>query len=155
MYDMKVLNTSEIFYHPSTKLRKGNVSKRVCLSIHGEGVMWVTWPLTMMHWTSQYRDPASPSPSNTGPCCTGHPQQSLPDMGPHCTGIPHPTLTPLDMSKLVHYKPRTVCKWVVGIQLECFLVLCNSIASMGNYFEHWGKITCENLFCVFFNIVIY
>ena len=48
--------------------------------------MWVPWPLPMMHWTSQYRDPASPSPSNTGPCCTGHPQQSLSDMGPHCTG---------------------------------------------------------------------
>ena len=51
------------------ELREGNVfSLGVSLFIGGGPVL----PLTMMHWTSTYRDPL-PDP---GP----------PDMGPHCTG---------------------------------------------------------------------
>ena len=64
-------------------------------------------PLSMMHWTSPYRDHPGPSAPAT------------PDMGPHSIGTPGPAP---DMFKLVHYEARKIGKWPVHTLLECFLV---------------------------------
>ena len=114
-----------------TKLWKGNVSSRICLSTGG-GPMW---SLPRMHWTSLYRPPR-PCP-HTGPCplvYTG--PWSIPgqDWKPVQTcSLEDLTVQPSPNAD-IWWMPTETCavaKREVSILMECFLVLSSDNVTQG------------------------
>ena len=107
-------HSSGFCYRPPTKLRKGNVFSRVCLSTTRGGGFYV--PITR----DAYRPPPLTGPVPGPSVYKGSQTRHL----VHGPSTSSPKQEPPDIFKLFHYEAHTVGKRVVGILLECFLV-CN------------------------------
>ena len=101
-----------------------------------------SWPQTLLYRTlalcppctgQWYQPPPQPSGQDPSPgslckfkllqlrphCTDPLDMFKLVPLRPHCTGYKYP----LNLFKLVHYEAHTVCKWVVGIILNAFLLI--------------------------------
>ena len=119
------------FYRLSTKLRKGNVFSRVCLSVSlTKGSPHVTITHDTLDLTTQ-GPPASPttysnlfdldtslySPFTPSQACSNFFNLDFTVPGPF-----GPALDPPRVQLPPHPHPSTVAKWAVYILLQCFLL---------------------------------